>query len=134
MVAGLPMANGTDVLADFVPSGDATVVTRALAAGAEIVGKTTNEYLCMSGGSHTAHSGAGAQPAPDGDLGGRLVQRERGGARHRRRGHDPRRRPGRVHPDARVVVRVSSVSSRPTASSRTRASPRSRGTSTTSAP
>ncbi|GAB2579683.1 amidase [Microlunatus antarcticus] len=57
MVAGLPMANGTDVLADFVPSGDATVVTRALAAGAEIVGKTTNEYLCMSGGSHTAHSG-----------------------------------------------------------------------------
>lgn len=57
MVAGLPMANGSDVLADFVPTGDATVVTRALQAGAEIVGKTTNEYFCMSGGSHTSHGG-----------------------------------------------------------------------------
>lgn len=57
MVAGLPMTNGTAVLADYFPSGDATVVTRALAAGATIVGKTTNEYFCMSGGSHTAHSG-----------------------------------------------------------------------------
>lgn len=57
MVAGLPMANGTDVLAGYVPTADATVVTRALAAGAEVVGKTTNEYFCMSGGSHTAASG-----------------------------------------------------------------------------
>ncbi|MBL7255380.1 amidase [Paractinoplanes lichenicola] len=57
MVSGLPMANGSDVLAGFVPAGDATVVTRALEAGAEIVGKTTNEYFCMSGGSHTAYSG-----------------------------------------------------------------------------
>lgn len=56
-VAGLPMANGTDVLADFVPTTDATVVTRALDAGAEVVGKTTNEWFCMSGGSHTAFSG-----------------------------------------------------------------------------
>lgn len=57
MVAGLPMTNGSDVLAGYVPAGDATVVTRALAAGAEVVGKTTNEYFCMSGGSHTAASG-----------------------------------------------------------------------------
>ena len=57
MVAGLPMTNGSDVLADYVPAGDATVVTRALSAGAEVVGKTTNEYFCMSGGSHTSASG-----------------------------------------------------------------------------
>lgn len=57
MVAGLPMANGSDVLDGYVPAQDATVVTRALAAGAEIVGKTVNEYFCMSGGSHTSSSG-----------------------------------------------------------------------------
>lgn len=57
MVAGLPMANGTDVLKDYVPARDATVVTRALNAGATVIGKTTNEYFCMSGGSHTAASG-----------------------------------------------------------------------------
>jgi amidase len=62
MVAGLPMANGSDVLADYCPAGDATVVTRVLAAGAEIVGKTANEYFCMSGGSHTAHSGVVHNP------------------------------------------------------------------------
>lgn len=57
MVAGLPMANGSDVLAGYTPGVDATVVTRALDAGARVVGKTTNEYLCMSGGSHTSWGG-----------------------------------------------------------------------------
>ncbi|RYZ24977.1 MAG: amidase, partial [Propionibacteriaceae bacterium] len=36
MVAGLPMANGTDVLADFVPAGDATVVTRRHEVGQHV--------------------------------------------------------------------------------------------------
>ena len=38
-VAGLPMMNGSKVLEGFVPSTDATVVTRLLDAGAEITGK-----------------------------------------------------------------------------------------------
>lgn len=37
---GLPTASGTRVMADFVPTEDATVVTRLKAAGAVIVGKT----------------------------------------------------------------------------------------------
>lgn len=62
LVAGVPMRNGSAELSGFVPDEDATVVTRALAAGAEIVGKTTNEYFCMFGGSHTASSGVVHNP------------------------------------------------------------------------
>lgn len=62
MVAGLPMTNGADVLDGFVPTQDATVVTRALAAGAEIVGTTTAEFFCMSGGSHTSATGVVHNP------------------------------------------------------------------------
>lgn len=62
LVAGVPMRNGSNELDTFVPSEDATVVTRALAAGAEVVGKTTNEYFCMSGGSHTAATGVVHNP------------------------------------------------------------------------
>ena len=54
-VAGLPMLNGSPMLEGFVPSGDATVVTRILGAGGEIVGKAVAENLCFSGGSHTSY-------------------------------------------------------------------------------
>ena len=57
MVAGVPMTNGSDLLDDFRPTMDATVVTRVLNAGATIVGKTNCEYFCLSGGSHTSHHG-----------------------------------------------------------------------------
>ena len=56
-VAGLPMMNGASFLEGYVPDADATVVTRALHAGAEIVGKTNCEYLSLSGGSHTGANG-----------------------------------------------------------------------------
>ncbi|MGD0134271.1 MAG: amidase [Bryobacteraceae bacterium] len=56
-VAGLPMMNGSKVLEGFVPSLDATVVTRLLDAGAEITGKSVCESFCMSFGSHTADTG-----------------------------------------------------------------------------
>jgi amidase len=56
-VAGLPMMNGSKVLEGFVPSTDATVVTRLLDAGAEITGKSVCESFCMSFGSHTADTG-----------------------------------------------------------------------------
>ncbi|HJU28389.1 MAG TPA: amidase family protein, partial [Candidatus Binataceae bacterium] len=53
-VAGVPMMNGTRLLEGFVPSIDATVVTRILDAGGRIVGKAVCESLCFSGGSHTS--------------------------------------------------------------------------------
>jgi amidase len=62
MVAGVPMMNGADLLEGHTPDVDATVVTRALAAGAEIVGKTACEYFCLSGGSHTNAHGPTHNP------------------------------------------------------------------------
>lgn len=57
-VAGVPMMNGSSTLAGFTPDFDATVVTRLLEAGATILGKSTCEHFCLSGGSHTS------DPAP----------------------------------------------------------------------
>jgi amidase len=57
-VAGLPLRNGSRTMDGFVAAYDATVVTRILAAGGTIFGKTVCEDLCFSGGSHTSH------PAP----------------------------------------------------------------------
>ncbi|MCW2697485.1 MAG: Amidase, partial [Modestobacter sp.] len=45
-VAGVPMMNGSATLEGFVPSRDATVVTRLLAAGATVAGKAVCEDLC----------------------------------------------------------------------------------------
>ena len=57
MLAGVPMMNGSATLEGYVPDFDATIVTRLLDAGAEIVGKTHCESFCMSGGSHTNATG-----------------------------------------------------------------------------
>src|SRR3954467_8702630 len=61
-VAGVPMMNGSRTLEGFVPSRDATVVTRLLAAGATITGKSVCEDLCFSGGSHTSGTGPVRNP------------------------------------------------------------------------
>ncbi len=61
-VAGVPMMNGTSTLEGYVPEFDATIVTRILDAGAEIVGKAVCEHLCFSGGSHTSDSGPVLNP------------------------------------------------------------------------
>lgn len=61
-VAGLPMMNGAAVWEGFVPEQDATVVTRVLDAGAEILGKAVCENFCFSGGSHTSATGAVRNP------------------------------------------------------------------------
>ena len=45
------------MLEGFVPEFDATVVTRLLDAGAEIVGKSVCEYFSFSGGAATSTSG-----------------------------------------------------------------------------
>ncbi|GAA4737502.1 amidase [Nocardioides endophyticus] len=56
-VAGVPMMNGSETVRGFVPSTDATVVSRLLDAGATIAGKSVCEDLCFSGASHTAKNG-----------------------------------------------------------------------------
>ena len=58
-LAGIPMLNGTEMLEGYVPREDATVVTRLLDAGAEIVGKTAVPAHCFDGGSVTGY------PAPE---------------------------------------------------------------------
>jgi amidase len=65
-VAGIPMMNGTAVLEGFVPDIDATIVTRILDAGGEIVGKAVCESLCFSGGSHTSDTGPVQNPRKPG--------------------------------------------------------------------
>lgn len=61
-VAGIPMMNGTVTLEGYVPEFDATIVTRILDAGGEIVGKAVCEHLCFSGGSHTSDTGPVLNP------------------------------------------------------------------------
>ncbi|WP_449121818.1 amidase [Pseudomonas viridiflava] len=61
-VAGVPMANGSLSLEGYMPSEDATVVKRLLAAGATVVGKSVCEDLCFSGASFTSASGAVKNP------------------------------------------------------------------------
>lgn len=61
-LAGMPMVNGSDALSGYVPEFDATVATRILDAGGEIVGKAVCESLCLSAGSHTAVSGPVRNP------------------------------------------------------------------------
>lgn len=65
-IAGVPLANGTSVLDGYVPEIDATIVTRLLDAGAEIVGKTVCEYFSFSGGSATSASGPVINPRAPG--------------------------------------------------------------------
>ena len=56
-IAGVPLTNGASVLEGYVPEFDATLVTRLLDAGAEIVGKSVCEYFSFSGGAATSISG-----------------------------------------------------------------------------
>lgn len=61
-VAGIPMMNGSSILEGYVPEFDATIVTRILDAGGEIVGKSTCENLCFSGSSFTSDTGPVPNP------------------------------------------------------------------------
>ncbi len=61
-VAGVPMMNGSSTLEGYAPEFDATIVTRILDAGGEIVGKAVCEHLCFSGGSHTSDTGPVLNP------------------------------------------------------------------------
>jgi amidase len=61
-VAGVPMMNGASVLEGYVPEADATIVTRILDAGGEVVGKAVCESLCFSGSSFTSDTGPVRNP------------------------------------------------------------------------
>jgi amidase len=61
-LAGIPMMNGSRAVEGFVPTRDATVVERLLAAGATITGKSVCEDLCASGSSFTSASGPVRNP------------------------------------------------------------------------
>lgn len=65
-VAGVPMSNGTTILRGYVPEIDATIVTRMLNEGGVILGKSTCEYYCASGGSHTSAHGVVENPVVPG--------------------------------------------------------------------
>jgi amidase len=62
-LAGMPLLNGSSMLEGFIPNEDATVVTRILDAGGEILGKAVCENFCFSGGSHTSHPAPVLNPA-----------------------------------------------------------------------
>ena len=61
-VAGLPMTCGSMLLESYVPDADATIVTRLLDAGAEIVAKLNLDDLALSGGGDTSAFGAVLNP------------------------------------------------------------------------
>ncbi|WWC67121.1 uncharacterized protein I206_101028 [Kwoniella pini CBS 10737] len=56
-VKGVPCLVGTDVLQDWIPNTDATIVTRILDAGGNITGKAVCENLSIWGVSCSANTG-----------------------------------------------------------------------------
>lgn len=56
-VAGVPMVMGTEIVKPYTPEADATVVTWALEAGAEIVGTAHCENWCQSTSSSSSAQG-----------------------------------------------------------------------------
>ncbi|MBL8576508.1 MAG: amidase [Mesorhizobium sp.] len=61
-VAGVPMTAGSAFLRDYTPAHSATVVERALEAGAQLVGTAVCEDLCYSGSSFTSATGPVLNP------------------------------------------------------------------------
>jgi amidase len=70
-LAGIPMTNGSALLADYTPSVDAVVVERLLDAGAVIVGKLNMDDFAFSGTSETSAFGCIGNPVnPEYSAGG----------------------------------------------------------------
>lgn len=61
-VADVPQLYGTDIFPPWTPITDATVVTRVLDAGANVVGTTTCENMCHSTSSFTSAQGTVENP------------------------------------------------------------------------
>jgi amidase len=69
-VAGVEMTAGSKVYEGYIPSFDATVVSRLLDAGADIVGKTNLDELAVSGSGEPTASGPILNPHSDQHLAG----------------------------------------------------------------
>lgn len=70
-IAGVPMTNGSHLLADYVPTTDAVVVERLLDAGAVIIGKLNMDDFAFAGTSETSAFGCIRNPAnPEFSAGG----------------------------------------------------------------
>ncbi|KAA8647086.1 hypothetical protein EYZ11_004109 [Aspergillus tanneri] len=65
-VAGVPQLLGSDVIPSWTPVSDATVVTRVLDAGADILGTSTCENFCHSTSSFTSAQGTVENPFASG--------------------------------------------------------------------
>jgi len=69
-VAGVEMTAGSKVYEGYIPSFDATVVSRLLESGAKIVGKTNLDELAVSGSGEPTASGPILNPHSDQHLAG----------------------------------------------------------------
>lgn len=65
-VSGVPQFYGSDAFPPWTPLTDATVVTRVLDAGADIVGTATCEHFCNSTASFTSAQGTIENPHREG--------------------------------------------------------------------
>jgi Asp-tRNA(Asn)/Glu-tRNA(Gln) amidotransferase A subunit family amidase len=77
-LAGAPATNGSRALADFVPSENAVAVSRLIAAGAVVIGKTNNPEFCYRGDTYSPLYGVTRNPwdhdrTPGGSSGGSAV-------------------------------------------------------------
>lgn len=61
-IAGIPLSCGSGILQDFVPSRDAVVTERILAAGGRIAAVTNMDDLAFSGGGETSFYGPVRNP------------------------------------------------------------------------
>lgn len=61
-VGGVEMTCGSAVMEGYVPSADATIVTRLLDAGARIVGKTNMDDMAFTGNGHSSAFGPTLNP------------------------------------------------------------------------
>ncbi|KAJ4288683.1 hypothetical protein N0V90_011920 [Kalmusia sp. IMI 367209] len=61
-IKGVPMLLGTNFIKDYVPDCDATVITRILEEGGEILGKAVCENMCHSATSHSSGTGIVENP------------------------------------------------------------------------
>lgn len=77
-LAGAPATNGSKALADFVPAEDAVAVSRLVAAGAVVIGKTNNPEFCYRDDTWSPSHGLTRNPwnrelTPGGSSGGSAV-------------------------------------------------------------
>src|SRR5262249_11135779 len=61
-VAGIPASGGSSVLKDYVSDFDATIVSRMLDAGAEIIATLNMDDFGLSGDGRTSHYGPARNP------------------------------------------------------------------------